>query len=397
VAEAVSEEAVFTWSGRAVDIGRLEAELVRLRYQAAGGDKPGGEAFAIRTSLHNLVVHAVDEEAARHAAQVIARLPSHHPSRAIIAVTNPSRAESRIDAELAAHCHLNPGWEQQVCCEEVTLRVSGRAAHHLHSVIIPLLVSDLPVYVWWQGELPRDRHVLEEIIGSADRLIVDSAQFAEVARGLTRLAQLRIDRPGCAIGDLNWGRLTPWRQLLLQHCQAPGGGRQPPALTNVEIHFAKGKGREQPGQALRSFQWKDSGQALRRGSGQALLLLGWLAGRFGWDTKEVSRDDSGGSLTVRSGVALKLIPERDGQGLGPGWLVSVELRDGSKRGRNLVSIRRTGDPLHLEVRVEDGRAVLAERVRIEACDEGEMLAQELDTLGHDAEYEEALGKALAIL
>ena len=109
MAKAVGkEEVTLTWSGRAVDIGRIESELVRLRYEAAGGAK-GGEMFAIRTSLLNLVVHAADEKAARRASQVIAGMPSHHPSRSIIAVTKPSEAESRIDAELLAHCHVSPG------------------------------------------------------------------------------------------------------------------------------------------------------------------------------------------------------------------------------------------------------------------------------------------------
>ena len=83
MAQALGQnEGALTWSGRAVDIDRIEAELVRLRYDAAGGTGEG-DTFAIRTSLLNLIVLAADGRAAREAGQVVAGLPSHHPSRVV--------------------------------------------------------------------------------------------------------------------------------------------------------------------------------------------------------------------------------------------------------------------------------------------------------------------------
>ncbi|MCC6662846.1 MAG: hypothetical protein IT375_03835, partial [Polyangiaceae bacterium] len=121
MAEALEREArKLTWSGQAVDIGQIDSELVRLRYQAAGVEA-GRELFAIRTSLFNLIVYTSDREAARDAMEVITGMAHHHPSRAIVVIAEPSDGESRIDAELAAHCHVNPGLEQQVCCEELSL------------------------------------------------------------------------------------------------------------------------------------------------------------------------------------------------------------------------------------------------------------------------------------
>src|SRR3990170_7347940 len=88
-----------TWSGQAVDLDRIEEELVRLRYEA-GGAGQGGKPFAIRTSFLNLVVYAADEESARHASQVIAALPGYHPSRSLIMVARPSAGGARVDAGL---------------------------------------------------------------------------------------------------------------------------------------------------------------------------------------------------------------------------------------------------------------------------------------------------------
>ena len=78
-------EAALTWTGEAVDIARIEAELAQLRYGAAGSP-PGGEGYALRTSLLNLVVYAPDEARAYEASQTIAGLTRDHPSRALIIV-----------------------------------------------------------------------------------------------------------------------------------------------------------------------------------------------------------------------------------------------------------------------------------------------------------------------
>jgi hypothetical protein len=273
VAEAVTGGPLtLTWSGQAVDAGRIEAELVRLRYEAAGAPS-GGEGFAIRTSLLNLVVHAADEESALDASQTIAGLAGHHPSRTLIVIPRPSEGRSRIDAQLAAHCHITAGLEQQVCCEEVTLSVQGPAAHHLHSVIIPLLVPDLPVYV------------------------------------------------------------------------------------------------------------------------------GWLSARLGWQTAGAAAQGEG-RLTLRHDgreVAVRLAP-KPYEGLEAGWLLSIRLERPAGAGRASVSIARADDPLHLAIEIRDPDYRREDRVRIEPCDPGQMLAQELDDVpGHDPEYKPALERALPLI
>ncbi|MEE8385546.1 MAG: glucose-6-phosphate dehydrogenase assembly protein OpcA [Dehalococcoidia bacterium] len=361
-----------------MDIDRIEAELVRLRYDAAGGTGEG-DTFAIRTSLLNLVVFATDDRAAREAEQVVAGLPSHHPSRAIVAVSNPSAARSRIDAQLAAHCHISPGLQQQVCCEQITLRVNGRVAHHLHSIIVPLLVSDLPVYVWWTGEIPRNAHILEEMIGSADRFIADSARFAQAEEGLEALAELCQHRPRFGVGDLNWGRLIPWRRLLAQQCDMPDLRRRLEPITAVDICSSRG-GRKSP-------------------SSQALLLAGWLARQFDWEPPKRPAQRSGDGLTMLSSsgpISVSFGSQKGCPGVRPGWVSTVRL-EGGKQGRTVLTIARTENAQHMTLRLDDDGQVEEDRVRVEIGDDGETLAQELDAQRHDAEYEQALRRALLLL
>ncbi|HEX9163505.1 MAG TPA: OpcA/G6PD domain-containing protein, partial [Thermoanaerobaculia bacterium] len=69
---------------------------------------------------------------------------------------------------------------------------------------------DMPVAVWWLGDLPNEEHdYVETLLDCADRLIVDSSQFDSVA-DLVWLDEIA-KRTTTAPADLNWVRLEDWR------------------------------------------------------------------------------------------------------------------------------------------------------------------------------------------
>lgn len=358
------EERELTWRGRAVDIDRIEAELTKLRYLTAG-DPAAGDSFAIRTSLVNMVVHAEDDDTAAQASRVIEDLAAHHPSRALVVVARPSDDESQIDASLAAHCHPATGMEQQVYCEEVKLHVSGRAGFHLHSIVVPLLIPDLPVVVWWTGHLPDKSHLIEELCGVADHFVVDSSRFADQLGDLSRIRELA-SLHDCAIGDLNYERVLSWRDLVEQQTGATGLGEWLPSVKSAEIRYAAGT---------------------RQTPAQAILFLAWLAGHCGWDLGSVSAQGSD-RLTLTQNerdIPVYLEPVKY-EGIDRGWLVSVKLafeRDGEAA---FLSVSRTGDPLHVTVRTEVPDGVREDRALIPACDSQTVLMHQLDTAPHDPAF-----------
>jgi glucose-6-phosphate dehydrogenase assembly protein OpcA len=362
------------WVDAPIDVARIDEELARLRYNAAGSP-PGGESYAMRTSLLNLVVYAADEAGAEQASQTIDGLTRDHPSRALIIIAAPSEGESVIEVRCSAHCHITPGLEQQVCCEEVLLKVSGRAAEHLHSIIVPLLVPDLPDYVWWTGPLPRGRHLFEELMESADRFVVDSSRFRHPTHGLIRVAELCAETPGCAVSDINWARMDPWRDILLLHGGSPEMRAYREAVTTVEIAYAGGAGTPAPAAAF--------------------LLAGWLAERLGWDASTPAVEE--GSVTVRRGalpISIRLIP-RNAPLVEPGSLLRVRLED--ENGAALT-VMRADDPQYLEIEVRSPDYTGRGLVLTPSPDASEMLAEELDDLpGQSSEYEQALQKALPII
>ncbi len=174
------------------DAGGISAALLTAR-KAAGSPAMG----MVMTMV--VVVPAAGAEDAIEAAQEAAL---EHPSRVLAVVIGSARGASRIDAEIRSGSGT-PG-------ETALIRLSGEVAKHPESVVLPLLLPDSPVVVWWPTEAPADP-AADPIGRLGTRRITDAA---EVPSGRTRamLTQCRSYAPGNT--DLAWTRITPWRALI---------------------------------------------------------------------------------------------------------------------------------------------------------------------------------------
>src|SRR5437879_4714272 len=95
------------------------------------------------------------------------------PGQPISVRANPS-APPEISSWISANCHL-VGGGKQVCSEEIAIVAGGDRVHRVPPLVNALLIPDMPVAVWWLGDLPNEHedYVLT-LLEPADRLIVDS-------------------------------------------------------------------------------------------------------------------------------------------------------------------------------------------------------------------------------
>ncbi|MEJ3747903.1 glucose-6-phosphate dehydrogenase assembly protein OpcA [Actinomycetes bacterium KLBMP 9797] len=159
----------------------------------------GGVASGMALSL----IVVVDEKRVREAEAAATIATSAHPCRLLMVVRSDfERPNNRLDAEIVVGGRLGP-------CEAVVMRMYGRLALHAESVVMPLLVPDVPVVTWWHGT-PPDRIANDYLGVVADRRITDSAMAPD------RIAALRQRATDYSPGDtdLAWTRITPWRTLL---------------------------------------------------------------------------------------------------------------------------------------------------------------------------------------
>jgi hypothetical protein len=154
----------------------------------------------------------VPAEWSQAADRVLEGLGARVPSRTILLHPDPASRTNQIDAEIEHECF--PGGGHDVCAEIIRIWLRGRTARAPASIVVPLQIPDLPVFLRWRGRPSFGRPELEQLLGVSERLIVDSGEWASgtgFSRSLKRLVEL-FDR--IAVSDLAWARTLPWRAAI---------------------------------------------------------------------------------------------------------------------------------------------------------------------------------------
>jgi len=389
------------WEAKGTDVETIETELARLwggPEDALAGD---GEARVrekglphARASVLNLIVTVVDADAADRVVQTMMSLGVRHPSRAIVLVADHESRGDALDARISTHCHVAPSMEdERICYEEVILTVRGEAAEHLSGVVAPLLIHDLPTFVWWPGDPPFAHPVFDQLVELGDRLVIDSADFGDLLGGMRRLATLR-HRSG--VGDLAWERLSIWQERIAQFFDAPRFRRYLPNLNRMIIRYAipprDGRGTS-PDPEMPIHQ-PSSPMA------QAALLAGWLAARLEWRRYRTLEWLDGRGFRLRlegrhEMVDLRIEPEVT-DAVFPGELTSVHLRAYGEMGAAEFIIDRSGGEATVATNA-DGMTALLRQVVMEAPHPAELLSAQLTANPKDPVYESALRAAVIFL
>jgi hypothetical protein len=240
-----------TWNGEGVRLDDVHHALAQLRDAASPPDQPP----PLRTSVMTHMAWVPEQwlEKAHDALEGMAEL---HPSRTILLVPDADSADSRLDAFVTVACYAIPGAKRKVCSEVIELRLLGRRAKAPASIVDPLLISDLPVFLRWRGEPPWGHQELEQLVGVTDRLIVDSTEWDDLPYAYTHLLPL-FER--AATSDIAWARTYRWRTLLASLW--PGIAE----VGSIRVHGTPA---------------------------QAWLLVGWLRSRLGRDDIALEIDEN---------------------------------------------------------------------------------------------------------
>ncbi|WP_411573727.1 glucose-6-phosphate dehydrogenase assembly protein OpcA [Streptomyces fradiae] len=153
------------------------------------------------------LVIVTDEENAYDALKAANEASREHPSRKLVVIKRVSRsprdrAKARLDAEVRVGADAGTG-------ETVILRLRGEVIDHAQSVVLPLLLPDAPVVVWWPVNAPTDP-AADPLGALAQRRVTDTYNAEHPIRELADRAEAYT--PGDT--DLAWTRITPWRSML---------------------------------------------------------------------------------------------------------------------------------------------------------------------------------------
>ncbi|WP_315901147.1 glucose-6-phosphate dehydrogenase assembly protein OpcA [Rhodococcus sp. BP22] len=163
--------------------------------------RESGGAVTIGRVL-TLIVASRDGEQAETAIEAANEASREHPCRVIVLIRGDRSADSGLDAQIRVGGDAGAS-------EVVVLRLHGELAEHEHSVVIPFLLPDTPIVVWWPNEAPKIP--AQDPLGKlAIRRITDATKSPDP----TSTIKSRLDSYSQGDSDLSWSRVTYWRGLL---------------------------------------------------------------------------------------------------------------------------------------------------------------------------------------
>jgi glucose-6-phosphate dehydrogenase assembly protein OpcA len=194
------------WTGENVSLAQIEDALAELRRESCE-DTEGPD---LRTSVMTHIAW-VPREWHDVAWATLEGMAERHPSRAIVLVPDGSERDDDLLARVQVAAYELPGERRHVAAEIVELRLGRRRSHSPASIVMPLLISGLPVFCRWRGRPRFGEQELDELTQVADRFVIDSREWDDPVGDYPRLAAL-FDR--VAVSDIAWRRTLPWRMAL---------------------------------------------------------------------------------------------------------------------------------------------------------------------------------------
>jgi glucose-6-phosphate dehydrogenase assembly protein OpcA len=195
---------------------------------------------------------------------------SQSPCRVVDLVTL-NEEDQGISARVAAYCPIKKSRSSLVCGEYITLTGAKQAFDRVHSILPELLIPDLPVFLWWKDSPAPNTRMFEKLVNLSDRLIMDSATFANSESDLLKVQGMI--QASKQIADLNWQRLAPWQELTAQAFDQPDRRSAVWEIDGITIDYERGN------------------------STQALMFLGWIASRLEWEP--IERITEGGDYDIQ--------------------------------------------------------------------------------------------------
>ena len=263
--------------GVPVEVGKIDSELKKL-WNESGSD-------LTRASLINLAIYSEEPGSLPRNTEMISRITEDHACRAIVISASAGAKENRVKAWISAHCHINRAGSKQVCSEQLSFRLEGPCSKLLPNIVFSHLDSDLPFFLWWQGNFHDSMD--PQLWAWVDRVIYDSHAWSDFGAQIARVETAQAEaKQRIVLCDLNWTRLVQFRLALAQFFDHPASQHCLQEIERVEIDFAPG--------------YRSTG----------LLLTGWLAAQLHWNLETgaapgelVFRNQS--SQTIRALLAEK--------------------------------------------------------------------------------------------
>jgi glucose-6-phosphate dehydrogenase assembly protein OpcA len=357
---------------------RVEAEIVRL------WEAEAKKSEAPRVELATLIALVAEPELLESTRRAASSFACRHPSRTIVASWRAG-TEATIVADVALHRATESG---AACGDAISLDATGGAREWLPENAQRLALPDLPVCLWWVGDLPDFDRLFNRTLSLADLVVVDSGTMD--LRDLEALADIVAHSRGeFALSDFAWQRLRPIQELVARFFDDEHGRACLAAPQRIVVRFARTRvrgvapvhrgGRELPEDAA---------------STEAGLLLGWIAHALGLPVDEATWTRGEGWAEVTLGSVVARFERCERNDVRPGTLLGLAMHCGAAR----FELERLDDPCVMRwSRDVPGAQVPPQTLRVSTLDEPSMLVGCVQRPRRDALLEACLSSASRVV
>jgi glucose-6-phosphate dehydrogenase assembly protein OpcA len=340
-----------------IPLDKVERQLARLWEEES-------RTAGSRAALLTLVALVSEPRLLERAQQVMSELVRIHPARTIAAVWREG-SEPSLTAEVAMHRPVGAG---AMCGDSITLEAIGAARDWLPGNAERLALPDLPVCVWWVGDLPDFDDLVDRMVVGADLVIVNSGEMD--LRDLQKLNSIQSRSNGrFAVADLTWIRLRTWQDLIARFFDDPEGLACLPDLERILIEVAP-----RPNE-------KDAT------STQAGLLIGWIATVLSLPPEAVTWKRGDDWAEARLGKLVARFEMKPRGDVRPGVITRIVM----EAGRAHFAVERQEDPrVYRWSRDVPGVTTPPHTLRVGAFEESALLARCIERPKRDLMLETSL-------
>lgn len=374
------------WKSDTLDPRAIERELRALWETRAVQSSSGPvDLSELRTSTVNLIAVADTSTSATRLEQAIVQLHEFAPARALVLNITPASKKQDFDVEITIRELQSERGRTSSRFEVVRVTAEDNQVTSLASIASPLLLPELPTFLFWPGSSLVESPLFAELTAISDRLIIDSAALENPGPNFRELARIIGSPRAPVVSDFAWRRLTPWRSLLAQFFDNPDALPELDVLDEVEL------------------VGKIAGKDGQSGISASLLLAGWLASSLNWRTPgSMVKTRDGWRVTLRSGIApdereILLRLRQKALARYPGRILSVAMRAEGVGSPSTFSVERVSENMVQTYSEFGGFSPVTRGVPASVFADEDLLSKELASLARDSIYESALRFAVSLM
>jgi glucose-6-phosphate dehydrogenase assembly protein OpcA len=339
---------------------QISAELARI-WNSDEGKK------ALKAHLFNLIFYTPKSDRTAYIQTIAQKIIDKFPSRIFVIVAD----ETKNSGELTTNVSLisSSKGEYAISCDLIQFEGSGDKLKRIPFVILPHLITDLPVYLIWGEDPSLNNPLLAQLEPFVNRLIFDS----ECAQNLPAFAKAVLahkNEAHCDIADLNWARCESWRDLLTD------------LFYPEERLAALGKVK-----SMRITYNSCESAFFCRTAVQAIYIQSWIASQLNWklDKTKNEKEKISYFYTAPQGPVEVILDPTCHDKLAPGMVISIDL---ATQDEMLFSLsRNTNDPTEVDVHISSKeRCELPSQFIFAKTESGSSLVKEICHRGTSNHY-----------